>query len=419
MTTVDPGPGPEDLLRESVPRVLAAVIRRFGDFAAAEDAVQEAVLDAIVAWRQSGVPANAAGWLFRVACRRMADAASRDVSRRRREESAAAREADGAHASRELEADTMDADGDDTLILLFMCCHPALSPPSAIALTLRAVGGLTTSEIARAFMVQEATMAQRISRAKQTLAESCLPFTMPTPADRAERLQAVRHVLYLIFSEGYAGSVDESISRVEMAAEAIRLTRMLRRLMPDDAETAGLLALMLLTHARRGARTNSAGDTIPLDEQDRSLWDRAAIREGCELLDTTWKRGAIGPYQLQAAIAALHDGADSADATDWNQILALYSVLERITDNPMITLNRAVAVAMVHGPVAGLALLDRLEGDERIAGHHRLAGVRAHLLERAGDIVGAIDQFLAAASATASPAERRYLERRAARLRLR
>jgi RNA polymerase sigma factor (sigma-70 family) len=415
----DRGPGDdavERLARELVPRVLGAVVRRFGDFAAAEDAVQEALLAAVVEWRRSGAPENPGGWLYRVASRRMIDGIERDDARRRRE--AVAAERASLEADRSFEPDGEDGMAeDDSLCLFLMCCHPALTPPSAIALTLRALGGLTTREIACAFLVPEATMSQRIHRAKQSIEASGLRFELPSGAEREERWSVVRHVLYLIFSEGYAGSAGPQLVRVELAAEAIRLARVLRRLQPDDAETAGLLALMLLTDARRPARTGPQGELIPLDEQVRALWDRAAIDEGTRLVEAAMSKGSIGPYQIQAAIAALHDEAPSAEATDWPQILALYGLLERITGNPMVALNRAVAAAMVHGPTVGLELIEAIEADRRIAGHYRIDAVRGHLLERAGDPEAASQRYLAAARRTASLPERHYLMTRAARLR--
>jgi predicted RNA polymerase sigma factor len=297
-----------------------------------------------------------------------------------------------------------------------MCCHPALTPASAIALTLRAVGGLTTVEIANAFLVPEATMAQRISRAKQTVKSSGVPFQMPTASEWADRLKAVLHVLYLIFNEGYTSSVGPSLQRTELASEAIRLTRTVHALRPDDTEVTGLLALMLLTDARRTARTGPDGDLIPLTEQDRTLWDRAAIAEGVALVTQALSKGSVGPYQLQAAVAAVHDEAPSTEETDWPEILALYGLLERMSDNPMVMLNRAIALAMVQGPRAGLERLADLDADGRLAGHHRLHAVRAHLLEMAGDKHAAIDEYRTAADRTASLPEQRYLRARAARL---
>jgi RNA polymerase sigma factor (sigma-70 family) len=403
------------LLRELAPQVLGAVTRRHGDFAAAEDAVQEALVAAAAQWPASGVPDNPRGWLFRVAVRRLADEIRSERSRRRREGVVAAERAgDGAAATPG--DDEIGAEGDDTLVLLFMCCHPALTPASAIALTLRAVGGLTTAEIASAFLVPEATMAQRISRAKQSIRASAVPFAMPTAGERAERLGAVLHVLYLIFSEGYASSSGPTLQRADLADEAIRLARAVHALLPDDGEVAGLLALLLLTDARRTARTGPGGELVPLDAQDRGLWDRALIAEGVALVSGALPRGAVGPYQLQAAIAALHDEAARAEDTDWPQILALYGLLARLSDNPMVALNRAVAAAMVHGPAAGLAALAALDADPRLRGHHRLDAVRAHLLERAGDHAGAVAHYHAAARRTTSLPERNYLVGKAARL---
>lgn len=406
--------GIEHLLRELAPQVLSTVLRRYRAFDAAEDAVQEALLAAAQQWPADGKPDNPRGWLVQVAFRRMADQARNDVARRRREEAVAT----DIELEHELADNLEPSDGerDDALILLFMCCHPALTPASTIALTLRAVGGLTTAEIANAFLVPESTMAQRISRAKQTIKSSGVPFQMPSEAEWGERLRSVLHVLYLIFNEGYASSVGPNLQRSDLANEAIRLTRLVHALRPDDTEVAGLLALMLLTDARRPARTTADGDLIPLAEQDRSLWDQAAITEGVALVTATLPKGSVGPYQLQAAIAALHDEAPSADQTDWPQILALYGLLENMSDNPMVTLNRAIAFAMVHGPRAGLERLRSLEADGRLAGHHRLHAVRGHLFEMAGDHAEAIVEYRTAANRTASLPERRHLLTRAARL---
>ncbi|HET9004602.1 MAG TPA: sigma-70 family RNA polymerase sigma factor [Gemmatimonadaceae bacterium] len=403
----------EHLLRELAPRVLGAVARRHEDFAAAEDAVQEALIAAAAQWPESGIPDNPRGWLYRVAVRRLADEQRSETARHRREEAVA--------AERDLEETMIDfdhgpAEEDDSLVLLFMCCHPALSMPSAIALTLRAVGGLTTAEIASAFLVPEATMAQRISRAKQSIRASKIPFTMPDDADRAMRLGAVLHVLYLIFSEGYTSSSGGVLQRVDLSAEGIRLARALHAMLPDDAEVAGLLALMLLTDARRAARTGPAGELIPLDEQDRTQWDQRLISEGVALVSSALSRGSIGPYQLQAAVAALHDEAARAEDTDWPQILALYRLLERMSDNPMVSLSRAIAAAMVHGPSAGLEQVDAVARDPRIAGHYRLDAVRAHLYELSGERDRAIEHYRAAAERTASVPERNYLLEKAARL---
>jgi RNA polymerase sigma factor (sigma-70 family) len=395
----------EDLLHPLAPQVLGALVRRYGRFDACEDAVQEALLAAALQWPVEGEPDDPSAWLITVASRRLTDQLRSEGARRRREESAAAEVPAG-------EA----VDEDDTLTLLFMCCHPALSPPSQLALTLRAVGGLTTAQIASAFLVPEATMAQRISRAKQRIRATGMPFRMPPESERDERLRVVLHVLYLIFNEGYTATSGPDLQRLELTREAIRLVREVRRLLPDDGEVAGLLALMLLTDARRAARTRPDGALVPLAKQDRALWDRELIREGVELVTDTLARAPIGPYQVQAAIAAIHDEAPRADDADWPQILALYEVLERLSPNPMVTLNRAVAVAMVHGPRAGLDLLETLDDDDRVAAHHRLEVVRGHLLEMAGDHAAAITSYRTAARRTTSLPERRYLEGRAARL---
>ncbi|HTZ49748.1 MAG TPA: DUF6596 domain-containing protein [Verrucomicrobiae bacterium] len=406
----------EHQLRELAPQVLGAVIRRFHDFAAAEDAVQEALIAAVMKWSQEGVPENPRGWLIQVASRRMLDDLRSNIARRRREK-AVAQEGETLAPAPELDLELHTMDPDDTLILLFMCCHPALTTSSAIALTLRAVGGLTTGEIARAFLVPEATMAQRISRAKQSIKVSGVSFLMPTEKEQRERLPAVLHVLYLIFNEGYTSSSGQRVHRVELSSEAIRLTRNVYGLLPENTEVAGLLALMLLTDARREARTNAEGELIPLTKQDRALWNREEIREGIELLTGTLAKGAAGMYQLQAAIAAVHDEAARAEDTDWMQILALYEVLKRMSDNPMVTLNRAVAVAMVFGPERGLDLLKTLDRDARIAEHYRLDAVRAHFLEMLGDKEGAIRHYRRAAERTTSTPEQNYLIAQAARLR--
>ena len=402
------------LLRELAPRVLSAVVRRYRDFAAGEDAVQEALLAAARQWPERGVPANAGGWLVQVASRRMVDHIRGEIARQQRE--VVAMEDEIEHVSPS--ADDLDAlaGGDDTLNLLFLCCHPALTSSSAIALTLRAVGGLTTAEIASAFLVPEATMAQRISRAKQSIRASGVPFEAPDAEERAGRLRSVLHVLYLIFNEGYAASAGPDLQRADLAVDAIRLARAVRALLPGDGEVAGLLALMLLTDARRPARTGPGGELIPLAEQDRGLWNAAAIAEGVALVEASLSRGAVGPYQLQAAIAAVHDEAARAEDTDWPQILALYGLLERMADNPMVRLNHAVALAMARGPRVGLERLAALEEDKRLAGHHRLAAVRAHLLEMAGDQVEAVTTYRAAAALTASLPEQQYLLGKAARL---
>jgi len=402
----------EHLLRELAPQVLGAVIRRFRDFAAAEDAVQEAFVAAAVQWPREGLPDNPRAWLIHVASRRMTDHVRSELARRRRE-TAAALQSDSLTPSPDVENET---DLDDALILLFMCCHAALTSSSAIALTLRAVGGLTTAEIANAFLVPEATMAQRISRAKQTIKASGVPFRLPTEQERTQRLRAVLHVLYLIFNEGYTSSAGPQLQRLELSHEAIRLTRAVHHSLPDDSEVAGLLALMLLTDARRAARTGPDGELIPLTKQDRTLWDRKEISEGVDLLSATLPQGSIGPYQLQAAVAAVHDEAARAEDTDWPQILALYDLLKRMSDNPMVMLNHAIAAAMVHGPSTGLELLNALDADGRLTGHHRLDAVRAHLLEMTGDHHAAVAHYRIAAGRTTSLPERNYLITQAARL---
>jgi RNA polymerase sigma factor (sigma-70 family) len=358
----------EHLLRDLAPQVLGVVIRRFRDFAAAEDAVQEALIAAALQWPREGIPDNPRAWLIRVAFRRMTDHVRSELARRQRETAAVA---DMEQLAPPVDA-VSESDQDDTLILLFMCCHPALTSPSAIALTLRAVGGLTTAEIANAFLVPEATMAQRISRAKSSIKASGVPFGLPTSEEREQRLRAVLHVLYLIYNEGYTSSIGPHLQRLELSREAIRLTRAVHALLPDDAEVAGLLALMLLTDARSTARMGTDEELIPLPRQNRALWDQTKISEGIALLTAALAKGSIGAYQLQAAVAAVHDEAARAEETDWPQILALYELLKCMSDNPMVTLNHAIAVAMVHGPSNGLELLRALDSDTRLAGHHRL-----------------------------------------------
>jgi RNA polymerase sigma factor (sigma-70 family) len=402
-------------VRRLVPEVLSALVRRHGHFDACEDAVQEALLAAAAQWPVQGWPDNPKAWLVTVASRRLTDQLRSNAARRRREEAEAARTPpplDG--------ADFGDAGSpparDDTLTLLFLCCHPALSPASQVALTLRAAGGLSTAEIARAFLVPEATMAQRISRAKQRIKAAGATFELPPRAEHARRLGVVVHVLYLIFNEGYTATSGTQLVRAELTAEAIRLARQLHRVVPGNSEVAGLLALMLLTDARRPARTAPDGSLVPLSEQDRTLWNADAIAEGVALVTRALSTGPLGPYQLQAAIAAVHDEAPTAEATDWPQILALYALLERVAPNPMATLNRAVALAMVQGPAAGLAVLDTLSTDDRIAASHHLLSVRAHLLEMAGDHDAARAGYREAARRTTSEPERRHLLTRAARL---
>ena len=399
----------EHLLRELAPQVLGAVARRFRDFSSAEDAVQEAMIAAFTQWPEEGVPANPRGWLIQVASRRLTDHVRSEIARRERETAVVAE----VQSTLEIEA---EMDPDDTLILLFMCCHPAVTSSSAIALTLRAVGGLTTAEIANVFLVPEATMAQRISRAKQTIKASRVPFRLPSPHERTVRLPAVLHVLYLIFNEGYTSSIGSHLQRLDLAHEAIRLTRNAKTLLPHSPEVAGLLALMLLTDARRAARTGPDEELIPLDKQDRTLWDHAEISEGIGILTAALSKASVGLYQLQAAIAAVHDEAARVEDTDWPQILALYELLKRVAPSPMVTLNHAIAAAMVHGPDKGLELLRALDNDARIASHYRLDAVRAHLLEKMGDHEAAIKHYRIAAARTTSLPERNYLITQAARL---
>jgi RNA polymerase sigma factor (sigma-70 family) len=402
------------LLRDLAPQVLGVLARRHGDFADAEDALQEALLAAATQWPRAGIPTNPRGWLYQVARRKLADHLRSEIARRRREDAVAG------EVAAEPFVPPPDAElgleQDDTVVLLFMCCHAALTASSAIALTLRAVGGLTTAEIARAFLVPEATMAQRISRAKSSIRASEIPFAMPDDRERAARLDQVLHVLYLIFNEGYASTAGPDLARPDLSGEAIRIARMVHALLPEDPEVTGLLALMLLTDARRAARTGTHGELIPLDEQDRARWDRLLIGEGIALVEDALSRGAVGPYQLQAAIAAVHDEAARAEETDWPQILALYEVLRRMSDNPMVSLSHAIAVAMVRGPAAGLERVAALDADERIAGHYRLDAVRAHLLEKAGERERALALYRAAAARTTSIPERNYLMEKAARL---
>lgn len=397
----------EGLLRDLAPQVLGALVRRYGHFDTAEDAVQEALLAAATQWPTDGLPDNPRGWLITVASRKLTDLLRSEQARQRREDTVA-------RWTLSEEWHPPAPPSDDSLILLFMCCHPSLSPSSQIALTLRAVGGLSTMEVARAFLVPEATMTRRISRAKQRIKESGVPFGMPPTPEFRERLGAVLHALYLIFNEGYASTSGPTLQRTELAAEAIRLTRMVHRLLPDDGEVTGLLALMLLTDARRPARTGPDGSLIPMAEQDRTLWNADYIAEGVALITGALPQGTVGPYQLQAAIAAVHDEAPSADTTDWPQIMALYEVLMQVSDNPVVALNHAVAVAMVRGPRAGLDLVNEIATDDRMTNDHRLHAVRAHLLEMDGDRAAARDAYEEAARRTTSLPQQRYLHARAA-----
>ena len=406
--------GTEDLLRRLTPQVLGAVVRRYGNFDLAEDATQEALLAAYVQWSRDGLPDSPKAWLITVASRRLTDLLRSDQARRRREETVAqwavaeTREPPG--------AEHRSADADDTLILLYMCCHPSLPIASQIGLTLRAVGGLTTAEIARAFLTSEATVTRRITRSKQSIKASGLPFAMPGAAELPSRLDVVLRVLYLIFNEGYASTMGTNLQRVDLAEEAIRLARTLHASLPEDSEVTGLVALMLLTHARHRARSGPDGALIPMSEQDRSRWDRDAISEGVGLITAALPRGLTGPYQIQAAIAAVHDEAPSTEATDWPQIVALYRVLLRLDNNPVAALNHAVAVSMDQGPQAGLELLRQLESDPRINADRRFHAVRAHLLEMTGNIAAARDAYEAAARQAANLQQQRYLHGQIARL---
>jgi RNA polymerase sigma factor (sigma-70 family) len=401
----------ENLLRGLAPQVLGALVRRHSAFDLCEDAVQDALVDAAAQWPARGIPENPRAWLTTVATRRLIDRARSDHSRRRREQ----RVIVGSPPAEFIAASDEEAtqDRDDNLILVLMCCHPALSPPTQIALTLRAVGGLTTAEITGAFFVPEATMAQRISRAKQGIRDAGATFSMPPSSEMESRIRTVLHVVYLIFNEGYTTSSGDEITRTELTHEAIRLARELRRLRPDDAEVKGLLALMLLTEARRPARVDAAGRLVDLVDQDRRLWDHSAIEEGVELVTEALQQGSPGPYQLQAAIAAVHDEAEAPEDTDWPQVLLLYQLLDRLAPNPMATLNRALALAMVEGPQAGLDLLAILDDDKRVASHHRLFAMRGHLLEMAGDPVAAGEAFDMAVRRCTSLPERVYLQDRA------
>ncbi len=404
----------QDLLRGLVPQVLSVLVRRYGDFDACEDAVQEALLAAVVQWPAQGMPDFPLAWLITVASRRLTDLRRSEAARQKREVNSAALTPRDEFVAAGPGDDLPH--GDDTLILLLLCCHPALSRPAQMALTLRAVGGLTTAQIASAFMVPDATMSQRISRAKRQIKAAGATFQMPTGADLHERLRVVRHVLYLIFNEGYTATSGPDLRRPDLTREAIRLTREIHRLLPDDGEVAGLLALMLLTDARSPARTGPDGALIALADQDRSRWNQDQIAEGVHLVTGTLSNAPIGPYQLQAAIAALHDEAERAEDTDWPQILVLYDLLEQVWPNPVVRLNKAVALAMAHGPRRGLELLATLDSDERLAGSHRLLAVRAHLLELAGDRRAALEAYEAAARRATNLPERRYLEARATRL---
>ena len=397
--------GLEDLWRRESPHVLGALLRRNGDLSACEDAAQEALVSAARQWPRDGVPENPRGWLIRVASRRLIDEDRADRARAAREDAVAAAAQPGAQGT-----------DDDSLQLLLLCCHPALTRPSQVALTLRAVSGLSTPEIAAAFLVPERTMAQRLSRAKTTLRTVEARFELPDAADLPERVAAVLDVLHLVFNEGYTRSSGTALIDTALTREAIRLTRQLLGWLPDHDEVAGALALMLLTQAREAARTDDRGDLIPLSEQDRRLWDRGPIAEGVGILERVLPRGPVGRFQLQAAIAAVHAEAPTWEDTDWPQISALYEMLERTAPSPAVTLNRAVAVGMTRGPRHGLATVDGLLDDAAMRSHHRTHAVRAHLLEMAGDLEEAARAYARAAQLTASLPEQRYLNRRAQRI---
>ena len=400
----------EDAWRRETPHVLAALLRRSGDFETCEDAVQEALIAAADQWPRQGLPDNPRAWLIRVASRRLIDHQRSHAARTRREVEAATYAAEpagsdaGAGTSR---------DGDDTLQMLLLCAHPALSEASQVALTLRAVAGLTTAQIAAGFLVPEATMAQRISRAKATLREAGARFEAPTVADLPGRLHAVRLVLYLTFNEGYTASRGPTLIDTDLAAEAIRVAERLHRSLPDDTETAGLLALMLLTHARAPARTDERGDLVPLAEQDRTRWDRDLITRGTALVEQALAAGPVGPFSLQAAIAAIHGEAATAEATDWLQITMLYRMLDRLAPSPTVTLNLAIAIGMAHGPTAGLDVLSPLLEQADQQRNHRVHAARAHLLDLAGCTAAAREEYRLAARLTDSIPEQRYLNRRA------
>ncbi|MGC5167938.1 RNA polymerase sigma factor [Luteimicrobium sp. DT211] len=407
----------EDVWRRCAPDVLAAVARHHGDFGRAEDAVQEALAAASRTWRADGVPDDPKAWLITVASRRYVDAWRSDSARERRELMSAARSPSDAFLAPSAESASAVPQRDDTLTLLVLCCHPVLPRASQVALTLRAVAGLTTAQVARAYLVPEATMAQRISRAKARLRDAGARFVPPSAEELPGRVDAVAQVLYLVFTEGHTTTSGTGLVDVSLADEAIRLARELHRLLPGDGEVAGLLALMLLTHARRAARTTADGSLVPLADQDRRLWDRPLIAEGTALVEAALPVGPVGPYQLQAAVAAVHDEAATAGDTDWVQIDVLYGMLDQVAPSPVVTMNHAVAVAEVAGPRAGLEMVEPLRADRALRRHHRLHAVRAHLLERLGETEEARAEYEVAAELTTSVVEQRYLNGRATALR--
>lgn len=407
--TAAPTPGTEGLLRELTPQVLGALVRRYGHFDLAEDAVQEAVLAAVTQWPASGLPDNPRAWLITVASRRLTDLLRAEQARRRREDREAALRLPGEWLGTSFEE---SATYDDSIHVLLLCCHPTLTTSSQIALTLRAVGGLSTSEIARAFLVSEPTMTRRITRAKAQIVRAGARFTLGPNEHWTTRLAATLRVLYLIFTEGYAATTGTSLGRPDLTAEAIRLARIVHRLLPDESEAAGLLALMLLTEARRPARTGPDGSLIPMEDQDRRRWDDELIAEGIALVEAALPQGPVGPYQLQAAIAACHAEASDLDTTDWSQIIALYDLLLELDDNPVVRLNRIVAVAMRYGPQLGLAAIEESQLDEQLPFDHRLHSVRGQLLERMGRDQDAVEAYARAAARTTSLPHARYLNDR-------